>query len=62
MENKTTEYQATIRERDNKILAKYDAMMAEGYMKTQALRIIAEEFGFYSTAGVYRIIKKYKKN
>lgn len=58
---KITDYQKNIRERDEKIVARYDALIAAGYMKTIALRIIAEEYNFYSTAGISRIIKKYKK-
>ena len=60
--NKITAYQQNIRERDKKIIARYDALISEGYMKTIALRTIAEEYGFYSTAGINRIIKKYKRD
>lgn len=60
--NKITAYQQNIRERDKKIIARYDALIAEGYMKTIALRTIADEYGFYSTAGINRIIKKYKRD
>lgn len=60
--NKITAYQQNIMERDKKIIARYDALIAEGYMKTIALRTIADEYGFYSTAGINRIIKKYKRD
>jgi len=60
--NKITAYQQNIRKRDKKIIARYDALIAEGYMKTIALRTIADEYGFYSTAGINRIIKKYKRD
>lgn len=60
--NKITAYQQNIRERDKKIIARYDALIAEGYMKTIALRTIADEYGFYSTSGINRIIKKYKRD
>lgn len=60
--SKITDYQKNIRERDKKIIARYDALISEGYMKTIALRTIAEEYGFYSTAGINRIIKKYKRD
>lgn len=60
--NKITAYQKNIRERDKKIIARYEALVAEGYMKTIAMRTIAEEYGFYSTAGISRIIKKYKRD
>ena len=60
--NKITDYQKNIRERDKKIVARYEALVAEGYMKTIAMRTIAEEYGFYSTAGINRIIKKYKRD
>lgn len=60
--NKITAYQQNIRERDKKIIARYDALISEGYMKTIALRTIADEYGFYSTAGINRIIKKYKRD
>lgn len=59
---KITAYQKNIRERDKKIIARYDALIAEGYMKTIALRTIADEYGFYSTAGINRIIKKYRRD
>lgn len=60
--NKITAYQKNIRERDKKIIARYEELVAEGYMKTIAMRTIAEEYGFYSTAGINRIIKKYKRD
>ena len=60
--NKITAYQQNIRERDKKILARYEELISEGYMKTIALRTIADEYGFYSTAGINRIIKKYKRD
>jgi AraC-like DNA-binding protein len=44
--SKITAYQKNIRERDKKIIARYDALIAEGYMKTIALRTIADEYGF----------------
>ena len=61
-DKKITAYQKNIRERDKKIIARYDALIAEGYMKTIALRTVADEYGFYSTAGINRIIKKYKRD
>ena len=60
--NKITAYQQNIMERDKKILARYEELISEGYMKTIALRTIADEYGFYSTAGINRIIKKYKRD
>ena len=60
--NKITAYQQNIRERDKKILARYEELISEGYMKTIALRTIADEYGFYSTAGINRIIKKYRRD
>lgn len=60
--SKITDYQANIRERDKKIIARYEELIGEGYMKTIAMRTIAGEYGFYSTAGISRIIKKYKRD
>ena len=60
--SKITDYQANIRERDKKIIARYEELIGEGYMKIIAMRTIAEEYGFYSTAGISRIIKKYKRD
>lgn len=60
--SKITAYQEDIRARDKKIIARYEQLIGEGYMKTIAMRTIAEEYGFYSTAGISRIIKKHKRD
>lgn len=61
MTEKITEFQKTIRARDKKILERYTELISDGYMKTQALKQLAEEFGLFSVAGVNRIIKKYTR-
>lgn len=60
--SKITAYQTQIRERDKKIIARYEELISDGYMKTIAMRTVAEEFGFYSTAGINRIVKKYRRD
>lgn len=57
MNERITDFQIKTRERNEKIIERYKTMIAEGYMKSQALKILAEEFGFFSIPGVYRIVK-----
>ena len=59
---KTTEYQKQKRERDEKIYKRFNELIADGYMKSRAYEIIKEEYGLFSSTGVYHIVQKMSKS
>ena len=55
---KMTPFQIKTAERNKKIRERYDKLIQEGYAKTQAYKVIQEEFDFYSIVAIQKIIKK----